>query len=79
VQKEPTSPFQFEYNMQCLKKFYTVMKYQTFVSYIPKWFVANCSSMLSLDSEKGVAVIPALFLEIQQTNPKNTTATVILY
>lgn len=32
---------------------------------IPKWFVANCSSMLSLESMKGVAMIPALLLEIK--------------
>lgn len=26
------------------------------------WFVANCSSMLSVESMKGVAMIPALLL-----------------
>lgn len=34
------------------------------VSQIPKWFVANCSSMLSLESMKGHAMTPALFLPI---------------
>lgn len=30
---------------------------------LPKWFVANCNSILSLDSLNGVAMIPALLLE----------------
>lgn len=30
--------------------------------FLPTWFVANCSSMLSSESMKGVAIIPALFL-----------------
>jgi len=34
------------------------------IAHIPKWFVANCSSMLSLDSMKGHDMIPALFLAI---------------
>lgn len=29
---------------------------------LPIWFVANCSSMLSFDSMKGVAIIPPLLL-----------------
>lgn len=29
---------------------------------LPIWFVANCSSMLSVDSMKGVAIIPPLLL-----------------
>lgn len=33
-----------------------------FQSHLPMWFVANCSSMLSLESTNGVAMIPALFL-----------------
>lgn len=32
------------------------------MSHVPKWFVANCSSMLSFESPKGAAIIPALLL-----------------
>lgn len=34
---------------------------------IPKWFVANCSSMLSLESMNGVAITPALLLKTEKT------------
>lgn len=34
--------------------------------FIPKWFVANCSSMLSFESVNGVAIIPALLLSTQK-------------
>jgi len=41
--------------------------YETFDSfYIPRWFVANCSSILSSDSMNGVPNIPALFLKFQK-------------
>ena len=43
------------------------------VSHIPKWFVANCSSMLSLESMKGHAMTPALFLTIQINRLENIT------
>ena len=35
---------------------------------LPKWFVAKCNSMLSLDSVNGVPMTPALLLEMQKTN-----------
>ena len=40
------------------------------------WFVANCSSMLSLESMKGVAIIPALLLAIKKASftPQNNPA-----
>lgn len=34
---------------------------------LPIWFVANCSSMLSLESMNGVAMIPALLLATRKT------------
>lgn len=34
---------------------------------IPKWFVANCSSMLSLESMNVVAITPALLLKTEKT------------
>ena len=32
----------------------------------PKWFVANCISMLSMESIYGAAIIPALVLKMNK-------------
>lgn len=37
-----------------------------FYANIPMWLVANCSSMLSFESMKGVAIIPALLLKTKK-------------
>lgn len=39
---------------------------KTYERKIPRWLVANCSSILSLESMNGVIIIPALFLNTNQ-------------
>ena len=47
---------------------YCSLKYRSkeLMSNIPKWLVANCSSILSWESLNGVAITPALLLTNKQ-------------
>lgn len=52
----------------------TMYRKQLWVTYykcIPKWFVANCSSMPSWESMKGVAITPALLLPEKKKKKMN--------
>ncbi len=62
------SPFFSEIVNTLQETDYCSLKYRSkeLMSNIPKWLVANCSSILSWESLNGVAITPALLLTNKQ-------------